>query len=81
MKYLITNTEVYRVETEEEAELLINEAKADTKYVLTKYNCEKKERKQKGEVIDSYIKVSLVKSFNDEKDPITDITVSYEVQF
>jgi hypothetical protein len=41
MKYLITNTEVYRVETEEEAELLINEAKADTKYVLTKYNCEK----------------------------------------
>ena len=81
MKYLITNTEVYRVETEEEAELLINEAKADTKNVLTKYNCEKKERKQKGEVIDSYFKVSLVKSFNDEKDPITDITVSYEVQF
>lgn len=81
MKYLITNTEVYRVETEEEAELLINEAKADTKYVLTKYNCEKKERKQKGEVIDSYFKVSLVKSFTDEKDPITDITVSYEVQF
>ena len=81
MKYLITNTEVYRVETEEEAELLINEAKADTKYVLTKYNCEKKERKQKGEVIDSYFKVSLVKSFNDEKDPMTDITVSYEVQF
>jgi uncharacterized protein Veg len=49
--------------------------------VLTKYNCEKKERKKKGEVIDSYFKVSLVKSFNDEKDPITDITVSYEVQF
>lgn len=81
MKYLITNTEVYRVESEEEAELLINEAKADTKYVLTKYNCEKKERKQKGDVIDSYFKVSLVKSFNEEKDPITDITVSYEVQF
>ena len=60
---------------------MINEAKADTKYVLTKYNCEKKERKQKGEVVDSYFKVSLVKSFNDEKDPITDITVSYEVQF
>ena len=49
MKYLTTTTEVYRVETEEEAELLINEAKADTKYVLTKYNCEKKERKQKGD--------------------------------
>ena len=81
MKYLITNTEVYRVETDEEAELLINEAKADSKYVLTKYNCEKNERKQKGEVIDSYFKVSLVKSFTDEKDPITDITVSYEVQF
>ena len=79
MKYLITNTEVYRVETEEEAELLINEAKADTKYVLTKYNCEKKERKQKGEAIDSYFKVSLVKSFNDEKDPMESVSVSYEV--
>ena len=81
MKYLITNTEVYRVETEEEAELLINEAKADTKYVLTKYNCEKKERKQKGEVIDSYFKVSLVKSFNDEKDPTSSVNVNYEVSF
>ena len=78
MKYLITNTEVYRVETQEEAELLINEAKADTKYVLTKYNCEKKERKQKGEVIDSYFKVSLVKSFTDEKDPMESVIVSYE---
>ena len=79
MKYLITNTEVYRVETEEEAELLINEAKADSKYVLTKYNCEKKERKQKGEVVDSYFKVSLVKSFTDEKDPRESVSVSYEV--
>lgn len=81
MKYLTTATEVYRVETEEEAELLINEAKADTKYVLTKYNCEKKERKQKGDIVDSYFKVSLVKSFNDEKDPVNDINVSYEVCF
>ena len=81
MKYLTTTTEVYRVETEEEAELLINEAKAETKYVLIKYNCEKKERKQKGEIVDSYFKVSLVKSFNDEKDPVNDINVSYEVCF
>ena len=38
-----------------------------------------KEKKSKGEVIDEWYQLSLVKKFNDEKDPSTDITVSYEV--
>ena len=79
-KYLITVTEVYRVDTESEVEAAIAEAKADDSFTLTKYNREYKERKQKGEVIDSYYKLSLVKAFTEEKDPIIQTIISYEVE-
>ena len=79
MKYLTTVTEIYRVDTEAEAKILIEEAKSDSTYALTKYNCEHKVRKQKGEIIDEWRKVTLVKAFNDEKEPDTEVTVTYEV--
>ena len=77
-KYLITVTEVYRVDTESEVEAVIAEAKADENFTLTKYNREYKEKKAKGEVVDAWYKVTLVKSFNDEKDPDRIVEVSYE---
>lgn len=79
MKYLITTTEVYRVDTEAEAQELINEAKQDKYFTLSKYTSEYKERKAKGEVIDDYYKVSLTKTFSDIKEPGLQITISYEV--
>ena len=51
-KYLLNVVETYRVDTEEESEELINEAKSDGSFELTKYNCEHKEKKSKGEIID-----------------------------
>lgn len=78
--FLITSTEVYRVESENAAEYLINTAKEDVTYALVKYNCEHKVRKAKGEIIDEWYKVTLVKAFNDEKEPGTLIKVSYEVK-
>ena len=77
MKYLLTTTEVYRVESENEAKKMIEEAKEDNHFILNKYTSEYKERKQKGEVIDTYWKVSLVKTFTDEKDPQFRTVVSY----
>lgn len=79
MKYLTTCVETYRVDTETEAAALINSAKTATEFALIKYNCEHKERKQKGEIIDEYYKVTLTKGFNDEKDPDRDIIIAYEV--
>ena len=79
MKYLTTVTEQYRVESEKEAAALIEEAKADRNFVLTKYNCEHKERKQKGEVIDAFYRVTLTKFFTDEKEPALNHKVIYEV--
>ena len=78
-KYLISTTEVYRVISEKAAQYLIDEAKADSSYDLVKYNCEHKERKQKGEVIDDWFKVTLFKKFTDEKDPTVLTNIIYEV--
>ena len=78
-KYLILTTEVYRVDSEPEVENLIAEAKEDPTFDVIKYNCEHKERKSKGAVIDDYYKVSIVKGFTDEKEPETQVTVSYEI--
>lgn len=76
-EYLINATEVYRVDTEKEAAELINNAKQDREYDLTKYSSTKKERKQKGEIIDEWYQVTLVKKFNDEKEPTDHISLYY----
>lgn len=69
MKYLITTTEVYRFSSEDEATNFIEAAKKESGYVLTKHTVEYKERKQKGEVVDAYWKLSITKKFADEKEP------------
>ena len=74
-KYLISVTETYRVDTEAEAAVLIDEAKKDNKYDLKKYTSQKKERKQKGDVVDEWHQVVLTKIFDDEKEPIGAATV------
>ena len=78
MKYLLAVTEKYRVSSEDEALKFIDEAKNDKGYVLNKYTTQKKEVKQKGEVIDEYVVVSLTKIFNSEKEPTDEIEISYE---
>ena len=76
-KYLISVTETYRVDTEAEAAKIIEEAKADKKYVLSKYSSVKKERKQKGDIIDEWYRLTLTKVFDDEKEPIGSATIEY----
>ena len=79
MKYLITTTEVYRFSSENEASNFIENAKKEAGYVLKKNTVEYKEKRQKGEVVDYWWKVTLIKSFNDEKEPETDVDVEYKV--
>lgn len=47
MKYLLNTTEVYRVSSEAEAAALIDSAKKESGYILSKYSSQFKERKQK----------------------------------
>lgn len=80
MKFLISTTEIYRVDSETEAEQLIQDAKHDDKFDLAKYTTEKKEVKAKGEVVDMYYKVSLNKVFNEIKDAQNEVDIVYEVK-
>lgn len=76
--YLISVTENYRVDTEQETIAMIQEAKDSNQYTLAKYSSQYKERKQKGEVVDAYWKVSLTKAFDDEKEPCGNATIIYQ---
>ena len=78
-KYLIKTTEEHRADSELEAAELINAAKADERYVLSKYSSVHKEKKQKGEIVDEYYIVTLVKVFDDPKDPCGEATVEYKI--
>lgn len=78
MKYLVSSTEVYRVDSEEEAKALIEETKEKTIGVLSKYGCVHKERKSKGEIIDEWYQVTLNQHFNEEKEPDSEIEINYE---
>ena len=79
MKYLIEVTENYRVDSKKEAAALIEEAKQNQRqYSLSKYSSVQKERKSKGEVIDSWYRVSLTKKFTDENEPYVSVIPTYE---
>ncbi len=77
-RYLISTTETYRVDSEDEAKALIDEAKHESISNLNKYSCVQKEQKLKGEVVQSWYRVTLNKSFTNEKEPEEEVTISYE---
>lgn len=77
MKYLLEVTENYRVDTDAEAKQLIEDAKGGNALVK-KSTSQYKERKQKGEVVDAWYKVTIVKVFTDEKEPNTQVDISYD---
>lgn len=78
MRYLIKTTEVYRVANEEEAKALLEELKADHSYELSKYSSVKKERKQKGEVVDEWVQFTATRVFNSEKEPDREVDITYD---
>ena len=78
-KYLLKVTETYRFESEKDVEAFIKEEKEGAfNYTVIKYNVTKRERKQKGEIIDTWYRVEIMKEFNDEREPASTVEVSYE---
>lgn len=80
MSYLIRTVETLRVANESEAQKVINEAKKDKNFTLSKYSSEYKCAKAKGEIVDEWYRVILTKDFTDEKEPDCTTTVSYNVE-
>lgn len=67
MKILNQMTEVYRIDTEEEVKAFNEELKAEAiqeGFVLKTYAYTLKEKKSKGEVVDTAYQVKVVKEFS-----------------
>lgn len=68
MKILLSTTEKYRVDNEDEAVKMIETAKDESLtegYTLTKSSYVIKTKKSKGEIVDSWAVCTLEKTFND----------------
>ena len=79
MKYLIRSVLTYRVPNEDEAKQLIEDAKKDRNFTLSKYSSEYKCKKAKGEVEDEWYRVTLTQDFTSEKEPDCTASVIYNV--
>lgn len=69
-KYLVRRTDVYRVDTESEAKAFVEQQKTNSKYEVVKHSTELRTAKAKGEIVDEWYRVTIVKNCNEEKDPI-----------
>lgn len=78
MKYLTKVVETYRLADEAEVEEFLKELKADTRFEVAKYSSVKRNIKEKGEIVETYIRFEVTKLFNDEKVPDSEIEVNYE---
>lgn len=78
MGYLINVTETYRMSSDEEAKQFLEQLKKDHHFDVLKYSSTKKERKQKGEIVDEWVRFTVTKAFNDEKEPDCPVEISYE---
>jgi len=79
MKFLINTVDTYRVETVAEVERLHEELKNDSHFTLASFSYKTKVVKSRGEIIDEYQLVTAKKLFNEEKEPDTNIDITYEV--
>lgn len=75
--YLIKVTEEWRVETVADADALEQEFRKDAAYLVTDVKKTEKVVKVKGEIVDEFMIVKVVKFFNDAKEPVREVTVDY----
>ena len=80
MRYLTSVVETYRLPNDEAVKVFLEELKKDPAFTITKYSSTKKERKEKGDVVDEWVRFTVTKVFNEEKEPESIINISYEVK-
>ena len=78
LKYVISDTTVYRVPTVKDVEDLHEELSHDPKFTLTNFGYRTKYIKEKGEVVEEYQLVTAKKVFTDEKEPSGCVNIRYE---
>ena len=78
MKFLISSTDIYRLDTVEEVETFHEELTNNPHFTLSQFGYKTKQVKAKGEIIDEYQLVTVKKTFNSEKEPEKEVTINYE---
>lgn len=79
MKNLIKVVETYRIDTEAEVEEFIKSLKNDSRFELSNYKTDNKVLKVKGEIEDTWKRVTVTKIFNEEKAPNIEVDVDYNL--
>jgi hypothetical protein len=77
--YLLSCTDVYRVDTVAEVEALHEELSEDANFTLVSFSYKTKYIKEKREIVGEYQVVTAKKVFNDEKEPERRVEIHYEV--
>lgn len=77
-KYLLRVNEIYRVDSENEVEEFLKELKNNSHFIVGKYSSKPKARKEKGVVVDEWQEVAVEKIFNDAKEPVSNVNVTYD---
>lgn len=80
MRYLTKVVETYRLANEQEVENFLKELKEDDRFQIAKYSSVKKERKEKKEVVDEWIRFEVTKLFNEERSPDRQVTIEYNYE-
>lgn len=76
-RYLTKVVETYRLPNEVAVEEFLKELKADSHFEVAKYSSTKRQKKQKGEIIDEWIRFEVTKIFNEESEPDSEIVIDY----
>lgn len=79
-KYLIKVTEEYRADSENEADEILEAARAESMYEIKKSTKTKKQAKAKSEIVDEWFNVSITKIFDSEKEPIGSARILYDLK-
>ena len=77
MKYLVSTTETYRVDSVEEVEKFHEELQSEKYCELASFGYKHKEVKAQGEIVDTYELVTVKKIFNNPKEPDSNIVITY----
>ena len=80
MGYLIQAVQTIRVQNVDAVEILHKELKEDPRFELKKFEYTHKVVKDKKEIVDEYELVKATLVFNDEKEPMSDISIKYNMK-
>lgn len=77
MNYLLSTTEIWRVPDMEAADALEESLRDQPEYNILKFNKTQKNKKVQGEIVEEWVRVSVTREFNLEREPENIVSLNY----